>query len=102
LVWRGQEFGRRPGVHDDWSITGVTDWNSEAGQQLSRIAGLWSTLYTAELKWGLKLSHAHFLISTIGSDTALKNEVSEMKKIKSEDPSHAVCIHRFPAHARLV
>ncbi|MBY8860810.1 hypothetical protein K7711_30350 [Nocardia sp. CA2R105] len=74
-------------IHDDWSITGVTDWNSEAGQQLSRIADLWSTLHYADLLWGMRLDHAHFLIATVGSDNALKNEVSEIKKIKSDDPN---------------
>ena len=35
----------------------------------------------------MRLDHAHFLIATVGSDNALKNEVSEIKKIKSDDPN---------------
>ncbi|MBH0780499.1 hypothetical protein [Nocardia bovistercoris] len=46
-------------VADDWRITGVEDWDSEAGTQLSRLAGLVSTLATADAQWGAKITEAN-------------------------------------------
>ncbi|WP_249644587.1 hypothetical protein [Nocardia sputi] len=46
-------------VADDWSITGVDDWSSEAGTQLSRLNGLVSTLTTADAQWGAKIAEAN-------------------------------------------
>lgn len=46
-------------VADDWSITGIDDWNSEAGTQLSRLNGLVSALTTADAQWGAKIADAN-------------------------------------------
>lgn len=73
-------------VADDWTITGVEDWNSDAGQQLSRLSGLVATLVSADVKWSAKLSHARHELAMLATDSALKTESAEIQKIKKEDP----------------
>jgi hypothetical protein len=65
LAWKGQardaaeDKADRLTVADDWSITGVGDWSSEAGTQLLRLNGLVSALATADAKWGAKIAEAN-------------------------------------------
>ncbi|WP_157128783.1 hypothetical protein [Nocardia amamiensis] len=58
-------------VADDWSITGVDDWSSEAGTQLARLNGLVSALAAADAQWGAKIADANERLQLLESTEIL-------------------------------
>lgn len=58
-------------IGDDWSITGVEDWDSEAGIQLSRLASLASTLFAMDAQWGAKITEANGELEAMAPASAL-------------------------------
>ncbi|BAW05553.1 hypothetical protein NS14008_24325 [Nocardia seriolae] len=73
-------------IADDWTITGVDDWESEAGIQLSRLPGLVTTLLDADAKWGQQISDANAEISRMAPESALTTEAGDIAAIKAKDP----------------
>ncbi|MFD3508798.1 WXG100 family type VII secretion target [Nocardia sp. NPDC058666] len=72
-------------VADDWSISGVKDWNSEAGVQLSRLAGLVSTLNTADAQWGAKVAEANAELEVMAPQSALNDATKAIEDTKKQD-----------------
>ncbi|WP_157105806.1 hypothetical protein [Nocardia sienata] len=58
-------------VAEDWTVSGVKDWNTEAGVQLSRLSGLVSTLTTADAQWGAKIADANAALQVAAPDDIL-------------------------------
>ncbi|WP_067533683.1 hypothetical protein [Nocardia crassostreae] len=73
-------------VSDDWTITGVEDWNSEQGLELQRLSGLLSTLLTADATWGAKITEAVGELHRMAPPEALTAITAEIQKIKKQDP----------------
>ncbi|MFE3195744.1 hypothetical protein ACFXHA_42560 [Nocardia sp. NPDC059240] len=72
-------------VHDDWSVTGIENPDSEAGIQLARIPGLADALLAADLAWGMKILTANDEISSMAPGSALSAETAMIQRIKKED-----------------
>ncbi|MFB7724425.1 hypothetical protein [Nocardia sp. NPDC056100] len=72
-------------IGDDWSIEGVEDWNSEAGVQLSRLAGLASTLFAADAEWGAKIAAANGELEAMAPATALAAANAVIQADKKND-----------------
>ncbi|MEV6071010.1 hypothetical protein AB0L82_31070 [Nocardia sp. NPDC052001] len=73
-------------IGDDWSIEGVEDWNSEAGVQLSRLAGLASTLFAADAEWGAKIAAANGELEAMAPAAALAAANAVIQADKTSDP----------------
>lgn len=73
-------------VGEDWSVSGVEDWNSEAGIQLARLPGLAEALMTADAQWGGRLADANAELERMASDETLTAVVNAVKQIKTDDP----------------
>ncbi|MFD4402942.1 hypothetical protein ACFWPH_09270 [Nocardia sp. NPDC058499] len=73
-------------VGEDWSVSGVEDWNSEAGIQLARLPGLAEALMTADAQWGARLADANAELERMASDETLTAIVNAVKQIKTDDP----------------
>ncbi|WP_280437851.1 hypothetical protein [Nocardia carnea] len=73
-------------VGEDWSVSGVEDWNSEAGVQLARLPGLAEALLTADAQWGSRLADANAELERMASDETLTAIVNAVKQIKTDDP----------------
>lgn len=65
-VLERERLGRRRVDHSA-RITGVGDWDSEAGVQLSRLNGLVSTLVGAEAQWGTTIAEANAALQSCES-----------------------------------
>lgn len=74
-------------ISDDWTVTGVDDWDSEAGLELQRLSGLLSTLLTADAKWGQQITDAVGELQRMAPDSTLTTTIAEIQKIKKEDPN---------------
>lgn len=74
-------------VADDWTITGVEDWDSEAGLELQRLSGLVSTLLAADATWGGKITDAVGELQRMAPAEALTAIGIEIQKIKAQDPN---------------
>ncbi|WP_084514409.1 hypothetical protein [Nocardia acidivorans] len=72
-------------IGDDWSIEGVEDWNSEAGVQLSRLAGLASTLFAADAEWGAKIAAANSELEAMAPANALAAANAVIQADKKND-----------------
>lgn len=72
-------------VGDDWSISGVEDWNSEAGVQLSRLGGLASTLETFDAQWGAKIAAANDELAAMAPESVLAAANAAIQANRSED-----------------
>ncbi|MGQ4598359.1 hypothetical protein [Nocardia sp. R6R-6] len=72
-------------VADDWSISGVDDWNSEAGVQLSRLTGLISALAAADAKWGAEIAAANQELDKMAPAEALTAASTEIQQDKAKD-----------------
>ncbi|MFI9511398.1 hypothetical protein [Nocardia sp. NPDC052566] len=73
-------------VADDWSVSGVDDWESEAGVQLSRLSGLATALLDADAKWGGQIATANDELSTMAPESALTAANNEIQQDRSRDP----------------
>ncbi|MCP9619916.1 hypothetical protein FOH10_07450 [Nocardia otitidiscaviarum] len=73
-------------VGDDWSIDGVEDWNSEAGIQLSRLAGLVEALVTYDAHWGALISQANRELEATAPAPVLAAAYAEIVSAQATDP----------------
>lgn len=73
-------------VADNWTVSGVEDWDSEAGLQLSRLAGLVSTLEGADAQWGAKIAQANQDLEALAPESALTAATESIEDIKQQDP----------------
>lgn len=74
-------------ISDDWTITGVEDWDSEAGLQLARIPELLSTLLAADATAGAEITAAVGELDRMAPPSALATLTAEIQKIKAQDPN---------------
>lgn len=72
-------------VSDDWTVHGVSDWNSEAGIQLLRLIGLVSTLDDYDAQWGAKIAEANSELQNMAPATVLSTATTETQRYKSSD-----------------
>ncbi|MFE9580121.1 hypothetical protein ACFYO1_27305 [Nocardia sp. NPDC006044] len=72
-------------VADDWTVRGVEDWDSEAGVQLSRLAGLASTLASADAQWGAKIAEANRELEAMAPESALAEATKTIEDIKKQN-----------------
>ncbi|MFD4461607.1 hypothetical protein [Nocardia sp. NPDC058480] len=72
-------------VADDWTVTGVEDWDSEAGIQLQRLSGLADSLLTADALWGGKIATANAELAAMAPADALQKANSEIQQYRSKD-----------------
>ncbi|WP_433599988.1 hypothetical protein ACQPXH_31135 [Nocardia sp. CA-135953] len=72
-------------VASDWSITGVDDWDSEAGKQLSRLSGLVSTLTAADAQWGAKITEANDELAQMAPASVLAAANTQIQQDKAKD-----------------
>ncbi|MGW4738511.1 hypothetical protein [Nocardia xishanensis] len=73
-------------VADNWVVSGVEDWDSEAGVQLSRLAGLVSTLEGADAQWGAKIARANHDLEALAPASALTAATKAIEDTKQQDP----------------
>ncbi|WP_280422347.1 hypothetical protein [Nocardia carnea] len=71
-------------VADDWAISGIEDWNSESGIQLSRLAGLVDSLNSADQKWGREISEANDLLLELAPESTLLASNSAIDDAKTD------------------
>jgi uncharacterized protein YukE len=72
-------------VSDDWLITGVDDWNSEAGSQLSRLGGLVATLVSADTQWGAKIAQINDDIVLMAPESARQLALAAIASAKHQN-----------------
>jgi hypothetical protein len=73
-------------VADNWVISGVEDWDSEAGVQLSRLAGLVSALDGADAQWGAKIAQANQDLEILAPESVLTAATKSIEDTKRQDP----------------
>ncbi|MFI6868367.1 hypothetical protein [Nocardia sp. NPDC050406] len=74
-------------ISDDWTVTGVEDWDSEAGLELERLSGLLTTLLAADAKWGQQIADAVGEVQRMAPAAVLATTTTEIQKIKAQDPN---------------
>ncbi|MBO0853530.1 MAG: hypothetical protein J2P18_07165 [Nocardia sp.] len=72
-------------VADNWVVSGIDDWDSEAGIQLARLAGLVTTLQTADARWGAAIAAANDELSGLAPSSALRFANTRIKQDRSTD-----------------
>lgn len=72
-------------VADDWTVSGVEDWNSEAGMQLSRLAGLVSTLESSDAQWGANIAQANQELDAMAPESVLTEATKTIEDDKKQD-----------------
>jgi hypothetical protein len=72
-------------VADDWTVDGVEDWNSEAGMQLSRLAGLVSTLESSDAQWGANIAQANQELDAMAPESVLTEATKTIEDDKKQD-----------------
>lgn len=72
-------------VADDWTVSGVQDWNSEAGVQLSRLVGLVSALAGSDAQWGAKIAQANQELEAMAPESALTEATKAIEDVKTQN-----------------
>lgn len=72
-------------IADDWTITGVDDWDSEAGLQLLRLSGLATSLLTADDQWGAKIAAANADLNALAPAAVLAAATAMIQQDKEFD-----------------
>ncbi|WP_239476535.1 hypothetical protein [Nocardia arizonensis] len=73
-------------VADDWTVSGVKDWNSESGVQLSRLAGMVAALTDADARWGAKIAQANQDLDVSAPEAALTAATAAIADSRKQDP----------------
>ncbi|MET8654277.1 hypothetical protein [Nocardia aurea] len=73
-------------VAEDWTVSGVKDWSSESGVQLSRLAGLVSALDDADARWGAKIGQANQDLDALAPEAVLIAATAATADTKQQDP----------------
>lgn len=72
-------------VADDWSVSGVDDWNSPAGIELSRLAGLATTVTEIDQRYSRQISQVAEGLADFASATAMSVAKTNTSKIVDAD-----------------
>ncbi|MCU1648312.1 MAG: hypothetical protein JWN03_8587 [Nocardia sp.] len=81
-----QHYGGSPvAVADDWTVSGVEDWNSEAGIELSKLSGLVATLEAIDSQWGAQIAAANGELAAMAPAAALVAANTEIQNDKTSD-----------------
>ncbi|MGV9675277.1 hypothetical protein ACWDSJ_08355 [Nocardia sp. NPDC003482] len=72
-------------VADDWTVTGVEDWDSEAGVQLSRLPALVDSLARADTTWSAAIAAANGELAALAPAAALAAANSAVQQDKQRD-----------------
>ncbi|MBJ8348917.1 hypothetical protein [Antrihabitans sp. YC2-6] len=72
-------------VADDWTVSGVDDWDSEAGLALLRLSGLVSSLLTADSEWGTKINAANDELAAMAPTAAIDSARTQIEQDKARD-----------------
>ncbi|MGK8558015.1 hypothetical protein [Nocardia gipuzkoensis] len=73
-------------IAHNWVISGVEDWDSEAGMQLSRLAGLVATLESADAEWGAKIAQANDDLEALAPGSVLTAATKAIEDNQRQEP----------------
>ncbi|WP_416382214.1 hypothetical protein [Nocardia higoensis] len=72
-------------VSDSWDVSGLEDWDSEAGIQLARLRGLVDALMTADARWSAKIEEANNLLSALAPESVIEASTIAIQEAKTAD-----------------